>query len=288
MKSVSMIHRAATLLLFTGGAQFAALADAALPASPVPARARAGAVSLTLRQTEVRHSATSHPGPTGAAGKVVHEVEARLELRLSAPSAPDVEAVLRGSVAPTARFRIVDDRGTESRKVTAEVVEIDDEPLLRLAVTGLSPTATSLRLVEGELIAYPQVRRMRFQVPWQKDDVPLSVDYQGGRATLQRFKLIAEDSTLWVSVRPPAGFQVAPLSTPGSIAAQAVDMYGNLVNRGGITEVEQTRSGDEPEFRFQAPAMRNTPSRLVLDVLCTSGEPRAVPFTLRNVPLPRR
>jgi hypothetical protein len=251
-------------------------------------RGRAGTVNLTLRQVEVRHSASVRPDRTGIAGKVTHDVEARLELRLSAASAPDVEAVLRGPNSPTARFRVVDDRGTEGRKVTAEVVEVDDEPLLRLTVTGLSPAATALRLVEGELTAYPQVRRVRFHIPWLKDEVPLSVDYQGARATLRRFQLIQEDSTLWVSVRPPEGFRVAPRSTPGAIAAQAVDHSGNLINRGGITEIEQTQSGAEPEFRLEAPGMRRTPDRLMLDVLCTSGEPRPLPFTLRDVPLPKR
>jgi hypothetical protein len=242
---------------------------------------------MTLRQIELRHSASARPDPSGASAKIVHEVEARLEFRLSSPSAPDVEAVLRGPGRPAARFRVVDDRGTESRNVTAEVLEIEDEPLLRLTVGGLSPQARTLRVVEGELTAYAQVRRVRFHVPWLKDEVPLSVDYQGARATLRRFQLIEDDSTLWVSVRPPDGFQVAPLAVLGAVSAQAVDLYGNLVNRGGITQIEQTQNGPEPEYRFQAPAMRRTPSRLVLDVLCTAGEPRAVPFTLRDVPLPR-
>lgn len=259
-------------------------------ATPVPGavRCRAGAVTLTLRQVELRHSASMRPERSGrVAGKVQHEVEARLELRLSSASAPDVEAVLRGPGPLAARFRVVDDRGTESRHVTTEVTEVDDEVILRLTVAGLSPQATALRTVEGALVAYPQVRRVRFHVPWLKDEVPLSVDYQGARATLRRFQLVEEDSTLWVSVRPPEGFRVAPLASVGAISAQAVDMYGNLINRGGITQVEQTQSGDEPEYRFQAPALRRTPHRLVLDVLCTAGEPRPVPFTLRNVPLPK-
>lgn len=272
------------------GVALATLARADAPARPLAGvpRGRAGAVTLTLRQVEARRSASVRPDGTGAPGKVAYEAEARLELRLSSVSAPDVEAVLRGTGDSARRFRVVDDRGTESRKVTAEVVEVDDEPLLRLTVTGVSPAATALRVVEGELTAYPQVRRVRFHLPWQKDDVPLSVEYQGARATLRRFQLIEEDSTLWVSVKPPSGFRVAPPAMEGAIAAQAVDHSGNLINRGGITRIEQTQSGDEPEFRLLAPGMRSTPDRLMLDVLCTSGEPRAVPFTLRDVPLPKR
>jgi hypothetical protein len=241
-------------------------------------------VSLTLRQVEVRRTVTAR---LDVPGRSEAETEVRLEFRLTAPSAPDVEAVLRGETPPSAHLRVVDDRGRESRSVQVEVLEVDDEPLLRLTAAGLSPDATRLRLVEGELAAYPEVRRVRFHVPWSKDDVPLSVDYQGARATLQRFQLVEEDSTLWVSVRPPDGFRVAPFNSPGALSAQAVDMYGNLVNGGGITRMDQTRGSAEPEYRLEAPGLRRTPARLVLDVLCIAGQPRPVPFSLQNIPLPK-
>lgn len=277
------------IILLLGALSGSTLGYAAPPvtsrATYGPVRSKAGGINLTLRQVDLRRTATV---ALDVPGKVERQLQLRLEFRLSAPSAPDVEAVLRGEVHPAPRFRVLDDRGGESRNVLAEVVEVDDVPLLRLTVAGLSPDATALRLVEGELTAYPEVRRVRFHLPWNKDDVPSSVEYQGARATLQRFQLIEDDSTLWVSVRPPEGFAVALFATPGAVSARAVDLYGNLVNGGGITQIDQTRSGEEPEFRFQATSLRQTPSRLVLDVLCTSGQPRSLPFTLRNVPLVRR
>lgn len=291
MANNRQVRWSARTLSLAGALFLAGSGRAAPPLPPPPSprtaariRARAGAVNLTLRQVELRRTVTAR---LDAPGKPEAEAEVRLEFRLTAPSAPDVEAVLRGETPPSAHLRVVDDRGRESRRVRVEVLEVEDEPLLRLTAEGLSPDATRLRLVEGELTAYPEVRRVRFHVPWSKDDVPLSVDYQGARATLQRFQLVEEDSTLWVSVRPPDGFRVAPFNSPGALSAQAVDMYGNLVNGGGITQIDQTRGTAEPEFRFEAPAMRRTPARLVLDVLCIAGQPRPVPFSLQNVPLPK-
>ena len=256
-------------------------------AAPVPLRTRAGEVSLSLRRVEVRRSSQARLDSQGRiSGSPSSAAEATLEFNLTSPSAPAVEAVLRGPVSEAGkRFEAVDATGRTTRDITAEVVEIDETPVLRMVVRGLSPQASELRTLRGELSAFPQVRRVRFHVPWLKDEVPLSVDYQGGRATLDRFQLVEEDSTLWVTITAPDGFHVAPFELPGAVDARAVDIYGNLVNRGGITRTELVQSGTTPQYRFFAPGMKRTPSRLTLDVLCVAGEPRGVPFRATGITL---
>jgi hypothetical protein len=64
-----------------------------------------------------------------------------------------------------------------------------------------------------------------------------------------------------------------------------MDIYGNLVNQGGITSTVRTRTGEIPQFRFVAPGLKKTPSRLVLDVLCVAGEPRGLRFRFTGLTL---
>ncbi|MGV3722974.1 MAG: hypothetical protein ACO1SX_18910 [Actinomycetota bacterium] len=240
-----------------------------------------------MRHIETERKASMRLDSKGLPASSVREsLVVRMELQLSSRFPAMLATVRRGPLASGAGFRITDNLGKISRDTTAEIVDVDEGPVLRLTVRDLAPASTSLRSVEGSLTLFPQAKVVRFHVPWAKDDLPQETEATGAVATLRRFQLVEEDSTLWISVRPPTGLRVAPFDLPGSIEARAVDIYGNLVNNGGITQIEQVRYGAEPEYRFSAPGMRRTPNRLTLDVLCVAGAPVARPFTLRGVRLP--
>lgn len=276
--------------LSVGSALLIAAASAAAPA-PAPARpqpVRVGGLTLRLLRTEVERTATTVLSGAGAATATPERSAAvTLELAITTPTPALLATVQRGPVAAEG-FRVVDDLGKEAREVRVEVVEREDSPVLRVTARGLSTRAVALRAVEVALPLYPQARVVRFHVPWLKDETPLTTEAGGGaKATLRRFQLVEEDSTLWISIRPPDGLRVAPFEQPGAIDARAWDIYGNLVNGGAITRIELARAGEEPELRFFAPALRRTPSRLTLDVLCVSGSARPERFTLRHLPLPR-
>jgi hypothetical protein len=264
----------------------------ASPAAPASLRASAGEIALALRRVTFQRTASLTPGPPPAPHSVPlsekreESAEAVLEFALGARDPEALDRVVAGGLAGAAGFRARDSQGRLAAPVTAQVVTTDDGPRLRVTIRGLSPGASGLSSLEGALLAFPQARRIRFHVPWLKDEAPLQVEVQGGVATLKRFQLVEGDSTLWVSVRPPEGFRVLPLAQPGAVTARALDIYGNLVNGGGITQAEQTGFNAEPEFRFFAPALRRTPSRLMLDVLCVAGEPRSLPFHFGNLPFP--
>jgi hypothetical protein len=255
---------------------------------PAPAgqTAAAGEIRLEVARTTFSRTASltfdgsGNPIPGDARAEAVVEVS----LRSRRPDALD--RIVRGVLSSPVRVRVLDERRQRVPRVAARVVETDDGPLLRLVVSGLSPHASGLVRIEGALPVYPDARVIRFHVPWLKDEVPLSVEAGGGTATLNRFQLVEADSTLWVSIRPPEGFRVAS-PEQRAVQARAVDIYGNLVNGGGIADVEETAGGPAPEFRFFAPLLRRTPSRLMLDVLCVSGEPKPSPFVLGEIPFPR-
>jgi hypothetical protein len=261
---------------------------AASVAAPSPRRVRAGAaggISLYLKSTTFTREASVDFGARGplsrsraATGTAVLE----FDLRSGQPDLLD--GMVQGRLS--GKFAARDDRGQSASRVLAEVIPGEDIPALRLTVEGLTPNTRALSAVEGELSAFPDSRRIRFHVPWLKDEVPVSVEVYGGRATLKRFQLVGADSTLWVAVKPPEGFRPAPLDQPGSLTARAMDIDGNLVNGGGVTEVQQTATDPEPEFRFFAPGLRRTPSRLMLDMLFVAGAPRQLPFRLGPIALP--
>jgi hypothetical protein len=211
------------------------------------------------------------------------EARATLEFALGGGDSSAVDRIVMGEAAGWGTA--VDDRGRSAR-LTARVEEPDAAPRLLLRVDGLSREAASLRRLDWEVSAYPRAERVRFHIPWLKDEVPLRVDFGGGTATLRRFQLAQDNNTLWVAVRPPAGFRVAPFDQPNAVRARAVDIYGNPVNGGGIAESRQVSAGEEPEYRFFAPGLPRVPSRLMLDVLFVSGEPRPLRLHLAAVALP--
>lgn len=269
------------------GLAYGALAAPLPKPAPPTTSATAGDIRLTLRRMETERSASMRLDGKGQPSESVREsLAVRLELQLSSRFPAMLATVRRGPVEPGHRFRITDNLGRSTRDVTAEVVDEEAGPVLRVSAQGLSPQASSLRALEGNLTLFPEAKLVRFHVPWAKDDLPLQAKSTGAVATLRRFQLVEEDSTLWISVRPPAGLRVAAFELPGSIEARAVDIHGNLVNNGGITEIEQVRFGAEPEYRFSAPAMRRTPDRLTLDVLCVGGAPIPRSFVLRELRLP--
>lgn len=261
-----------------------ALTASAAVTAPPPT-VRAGDIALRLQRVSLVREGAYTPGPSGTPlpGSGITG-SAVLEFRLGSRTPEALDGLVRGPLAES--FTARDDLGKQPR-VRSEIVEQDDAPVLRLTVEGLSPAARALRNVQGGLQAYPGARRIRFHVPWLKDEVPVRVDVHGGTATLRRFQLVGADSTLWISIRPPEGYRVADPSLPGALSARAVDIDGNLVNAGGVTRIERTREGAEPEFRFFAPALRRTPSRLMVDVLCVSGPPRRLPFQVPEIRLPR-
>ncbi len=253
---------------------------------------RAGEVALALRSISVERVGRLELDPSGkprANGEPAAS-EVTVELGLGSRD-PDALAALTTGPLVGVRFRAADDRGQVLTHVGAEVIQESSvdrvESRLRVKLRGPASPARTLRSLEGALLAYPKARRIRFHVPWSKEDLPVAVEYGEGRATLRRFHLVGDESTLWVALLPPAGFRVAPLEHPGTLTARAMDIYGNLVSGGAITETVQTQTGKEPEFRFYAPVLRRIPSRLMLDVVCVAGEPRAVPFRTGSIPLPR-
>jgi hypothetical protein len=255
-----------------------ALALALLLAAPP---VRVGDLTLRLRRIAFtrERKLTFDPGapPTTTAS-------AELEVELGSRKPEALDALPAGPLTGPLTAR--DNRG---RAVAArgEIVIEDEKPVLRLRVEGLAPDARMLRSVQGQLRAYAGARRIRFHIPWLKDEVPLSVQFDGGTATLKRFQLVGADSTLWVSITPPEGYRVVGLRQPGALSARAMDIDGNLVNGGGITRIERTPAAGEAEFRFEAPDLRRTPSRLVVDVLCVAGGLRSLPFKLENITIPR-
>lgn len=250
--------------------------------------ARAGSVALRLERSSIRRVAALEPQPNGGSAKRTEDATTlTLEFGLGSKEPDALDCLVRGPL-PARSFKAVDDRERALGPLKAEIItNAEDAPRLRVTASEAPTGSVSLRSLEGALMAYPRGRRIRFHIPWLKDEIPLRVEYGGGVATLRRFQLVGSDTTLWVSVKPPEGFTLAPLEQPGAIVARAMDIYGNLVSGGAITETFQTATGPEPEFRFKAPGLRRTPSRLTLDVLCISGEPTAQPFRLANLQLPR-
>jgi hypothetical protein len=256
--------------------------------TPASRRVRAGAaggISLYLKSTTFTREASLDFGARGplprsraASGTAVID----FDLRSAQPDLLD--GMVRGRLS--GKFAARDERGQAASRVLAEVIPGEDKPVLRLTVEGLPADSHALSALEGELSAFTDSRRIRFHVPWLKDEVPVSVDVYGGRATLKRFQLVGADSTLWVAVKPPDGFRPAPLDEPGSLTARAMDIDGNLVNGGAITEIQQTATEPELEYRFFAPGLRRTPSRLMLDMLFVAGAPRQLPFRLGPIALP--
>lgn len=273
------------------GASACIAAPAAKPTSPTPTRpqAQVHGVTLRLQRTEVERTATLQLNEAGTVPSPTrHEHSVRFEFAVTSRTPASLAAVKRGVVEAEGKLRAVDSLGKETRDIRAEVLEQEAGPLLRVTIHGLSTRATAIRMLEGALPLFPEARIVRFHVPWLKDETPLSAEAAGGaKATLRRFQLVEEDSTLWISVRPPVGLRVAPLELPGAVDARAMDIYGNLVNGGGITRIELARAGEEPEFRFFAPALRRTPSRLTLDVLCVSGPAQPIGFVIRDLQLPK-
>jgi len=274
-----MIARIAVLALVLGTlAPAAGQGRRGAPATPVgEATLRLERLTWT-REAALEFDAGGAPGRRTAAGRV------ELEFRFGARRPEALDGLVPGPSRGTWSAR--DDRGRAATEIRADLRRDDDGTRLSVILEGLHPEARALVSLQGELPAYPRARRLRFHVPWLKDEVPLTVEVDGGAATLRRFRLVGADSTLWVSVRPPAGFSVAPQGTPGSLQGRAMDIDGNLVNAGGVAEIEQTAAGPEPEFRFHCPGLRRTPSRLMLDVLCVAGEPRGLPFRFTGLPLP--
>lgn len=258
-----------------------ALGAAHAPAAPGGTPAPAEVFTFRLQQAAVTRSASFRPGPDGApaAGSPRDQSEATLEFRIGARDRALLDGLVPGLLE--GRFQAVDDTGQSAVSARGEVVSAGEQRLLRLRLVGLSARAAGLRLLAGEVRAYPRARRIRFHVPWLKDELPLSVQFDGGTATLRRFQLVESDSTLWISLRAPEGFRLA--SGPETLSASALDIDGNLVNGGAITRIEAERGGAEPEFRFFAPGLRRTPSRLMLDALFVAGDPEPVKFQLRNL-----
>jgi hypothetical protein len=209
---------------------------------------------------------------------------ATLEFLLVAPDPRTLDAIATDALK-TRPFQVADDTGAVSR-AAATLTRDEAGAHLQVIAPHLSPRATRLVRVQGSFPRFPQSERVRFHVPWLKDEIPVRVEFGGAVATLQRFQLVGDDSTLWVRLTPPEGFRVAG-EGPDTIIARAMDIDGNLVNGGGITETELTERGANPVYRFFAPDMRRTPSRLMLDVLFVAGSPQWEPLRYGPVALPR-
>jgi hypothetical protein len=262
------------------------MAAALVATAPAPREAAPPGVSLRLARVTFSREGrvVLGPAPTPLPGARTAAARAEVDFDLGARGPEALDALLLGEASRAARWTAHDQLG-RGGSVVAEVARHEERPRLRLAVTGLRADARRLRLT-GELRAYPRARRIRFHLPWLKDEVPLTVEVDGGAATLRRFRLVGADSTLWVGIRPPAGFRVLGPDVAGGLAARAIDIDGNLVNAGGVAETQQTADGVEPEFRFHCPNLRRTPARLTVDVLCVAGEPAAVPVRPLEVLLP--
>jgi hypothetical protein len=256
--------------------------------TPAAVKASAGELMLTLQRVSLRRTAVLSLGPSERPlpGQTREEAEATLEFTLEARDAEALDRVVPGASSAEARYRVLDNRGQAAGPVRAELLRTEERPQVHIRVAGLSPRATGLSLLEGELLAYPRARRIRFHIPWLKDETPLRVEFGGGAATLKGFRLVGDDSTLTVAVRPPDGYRLAPLEQQGALIARALDIYGNLVNGGGIARIEQTGFDAEPEFQFFAPGLRRIPSRLMLDLLCVLGEPQPLRFRFRGLAFP--
>lgn len=262
---------------------------ASAPAPLRPARnaiGECGETPLLLQEASFEVSAAVDlSGPKPA--RPVLATTARLQLQPARGGRDALAFLMPGDGSPAAGWAAVDDRGTRSREIQVSYREPPGEgPVLSITVRGLSPGAKTIRSLACAATGYPGARRVRFHVPWLKDDLPLAVEYADGRATLRRMHLAGEASTLWIAFQPPAGYRVAPPSREGAIRGAAMDIYGNLINGGGVTETTQTQAGSEPEYRFFAPELRRIPSRLQVDVLCVRGEMAQIPIRLRDVSLP--
>ncbi len=265
-----------------GAAVLLCAAAAGGAARPLPdVRAPAGEVALRLEEVTLRRTASAALSPSGSLRAGERSAEAEIVFRLGARAPTALDRVVRGPVA--AAWRAVDTHGRASGPVSARVEDGDDGPRLRLRVPGLAADVSGLARLEGALPAYAAGQRVRFHVPWLKDELPLSVDFGGGRATLTEFRLVENNSTLTVALTPPPGLRVAP-AEQSPVQARALDIYGNLVNGGGIARTELARPGPSPSFTFHAPALQRTPSRLMLDVLFVAGEP--APLAVRVPPFP--
>lgn len=256
--------------------------------APAVAAAMAGDISLTVQRVTFQRSASLTFGASEnpLPGKREETAQVSLELAVRSRHPEALDRLLTGAPSRRTSIRAADERGKASSSGSSEVAVTPDGLQLRVTVNGVSPRATSLASLQGELFAVQKARRIRFHVPWLKDETPLRVEVDGGTATLKRFQLVGADSTLWISVRPPEGYHVAPFEQKGAVAANAVDIDGNFVNGGAITDTSQTLAGAEPEFRFFAPMVRRTPSRLMLDVLCVAGDTESIPFTLKGIRIP--
>jgi hypothetical protein len=235
---------------------------------------------LTLRRVSLhRESGRSprEPRPPGAAGAL----QATLEFAASAREPGGLDRI---ALLPSEPIRVaaVDDAGRRLGGASAVLAVTEEGTQLVVRVGGLDPSARGLGRLEGSLPLYPAARRVRFHVPWLKDELPTSSEVDGARATLERMKLAGNDYTLWVRITPPPGLAMVD-ARRGGLKARAVDIDGNFLNGGGIAETEVTAGGAEPQVRFFAPGLRRNPSRLMLDVVFASGEPAPAPFRFKAI-----
>ncbi len=193
------------------------------------------------------------------------------------------------STAGSGTWTLIDStgrRGTATHRIEREA----DGLFLVVQSESLAAGAIGLRELRGALTLYPDARRIRFHLPWDKDNLPATVQVEGGTATLRRFQLIESDATVWVGLGGPEGFRMA--EGPGAVSAVLADLYGNLVNGGGITDIQRVQASESAPaernapkalFRMQAPALRRTPSRLTVDVLFARGAPVRVPVSIKGL-----
>jgi len=251
--------------------------------APRPVRATVGRATLELRQVTWERSARVRPGSAERPAALLRdEATARFRFALGARSGDE----LARYVEPASRFRAVDDAGRRHDAITARMTHSLTGVFLEIVVAGQRPQTGALRQLKGGLRAYPRARRIRFHIPWLKDETPVQARYGGAVTTLTRFRLVGDDSTLWVRFRPPPGFAAPRLHGGLPFTARAYEVNGNLVNNGGITEIRQTRAGAEPEYRFYAPKMRRTPSRLQVEMSFVAGRPAVQAFSIGPLPLP--
>ena len=269
----------AGLMVVTGLLFFS---PASFPQRQRRVRARVGKALMELREISWERNARLRVTPQGAAADVRDQATVRLLFVLGART-PDE---LARYVEPTTSFRATDDQGGTHDAIVARLQHSIRGPSLQVLVAGLPPTTRRLRKLEGELLAYPRARRIRFHIPWLKDKLPLEARYGGGVATLTRFRLVEDDSWLWVRFRAPEGYRIPNLRAQPPFTARAYEVNGNLVNNGGIREIVQTKMGPEPEYRFYAPDMFRLPSRLQVDMTFVDGEPEPVAFEVGEIVLP--
>ncbi len=167
----------------------------------------------------------------------------------------------------------------------ALLLERDGEDLVEIRSGPLPVGATRLKSVAATAYMYPSARRARFHLPWLKDDAGETIETDGASARIERFELAGDRTSIWISVRPPAGHRVGQAEGPRAPLGQAMDIYGNIVRARQDGRLTAAAPGEPGQFRFRIDGPTRLPSRLMLDVPFVGGIPEPTPLTAADIPL---